>query len=98
MLNVRIPLEVKDALFKAAAEDHGRSASGMTVRILREWLTARGYLPIDEAAGPIRKRFRIGPTSDHTLEEVGKDFEKTRKRIREIEAKALRKLRKREDE
>jgi RNA polymerase primary sigma factor len=41
----------------------------------------------------LRMRFGIGELSDHTLEEVGQDFEVTRERIRQIEAKALRKLR-----
>ena len=46
--------------------------------------------PRDERV--LRMRFGIGIDSDHTLEEVGKIFSVTRERIRQIEAKALRKL------
>jgi RNA polymerase primary sigma factor len=41
----------------------------------------------------LRMRFGIGERSDHTLEEVGQNFDVTRERIRQIEAKALRRLR-----
>jgi RNA polymerase primary sigma factor len=40
----------------------------------------------------LRMRFGIGMNTDHTLEEVGQQFNVTRERIRKIEAKALRKL------
>jgi RNA polymerase primary sigma factor len=41
----------------------------------------------------LRMRFGIGSSADHTLEEIGKEFGVTRERIRQIEAKALEKLR-----
>ena len=41
----------------------------------------------------LRQRFGIGSGSEHTLEEVGKQYKVTRERIRQIEAKALNKLR-----
>ena len=41
----------------------------------------------------LRMRFGVEMSTDHTLEEVGKQFDVTRERIRQIEAKALRKLR-----
>ena len=41
----------------------------------------------------LKMRFGIDVASEHTLEEVGKDFSVTRERIRQIEVKALRKLR-----
>ena len=50
------------------------------------WLTPR-----EERV--LRMRFGIGMNTDHTLEEVGQQFSVTRERIRQIEAKALRKLR-----
>ena len=40
----------------------------------------------------LRMRFGIGTKTDHTLEQVGQQFSVTRERIRQIEAKALRKL------
>jgi RNA polymerase primary sigma factor len=40
----------------------------------------------------LRMRFGIGMNKDHTLEEIGQQFSVTRERIRQIEAKALRKL------
>ena len=48
-------------------------------------------LPREEQV--LKMRFGIGEKSNHTLEEVGNDFDVTRERIRQIEAKALRKLR-----
>lgn len=51
-----------------------------------------GGLTIREAK-VLRMRFGIDMNTDHTLEEVGKQFDVTRERIRQIEAKALRKLR-----
>jgi RNA polymerase primary sigma factor len=59
--------------------------TGATTDIL-ESLTPR-------EAKVLRMRFGIGMNTDHTLEEVGKQFDVTRERIRQIEAKALRKLR-----
>ncbi len=55
-------------------------------------LSALSSLPPREAQ-VLKMRFGIGERSKHTLEEVGNDFDVTRERIRQIEAKALRKLR-----
>ena len=44
MLNIRLPADIKAALSKAGDDDHGRSISGMVVRILEEWLTQHEYL------------------------------------------------------
>ncbi len=64
------------------------TASGLaeTTQQVLEGLTAR-------EAKVLRMRFGIDMNTDHTLEEVGKQFDVTRERIRQIEAKALRKLR-----
>jgi len=43
VLNVRLPAELKEALRRAASDDHGRSISGMVARILGEWLEGHGY-------------------------------------------------------
>jgi RNA polymerase primary sigma factor len=56
------------------------------IRLMLEGLTPR-------EAKVLRMRFGIDLNTDHTLEEVGKQFDVTRERIRQIEAKALRKLR-----
>ena len=54
----------------------------------RQIANALGVLtPREETV--IRKRFGIGDSTDHTLEEIGQDFDVTRERIRQIEAKAL---------
>lgn len=50
MLNVRIPADVKRAIKRAGDDDHGRSVSGMVVRILREWCIAHGYLAAPKSA------------------------------------------------
>jgi RNA polymerase primary sigma factor len=47
----------------------------------------------DKEAEIIKRRFGIGDDSSHTLEDVGQEFKVTRERIRQIEAKVLKKLR-----
>jgi hypothetical protein len=44
VLAVRIPAEIKEAVRRAGDADHGRSLSGMVVRILEEWVIEHGYL------------------------------------------------------
>jgi len=66
-----------------AADSDGMSE---TVREMLSTLTPR-------EAKVLRMRFGLSMNTDHTLEEVGKQFDVTRERIRQIEAKALRKLR-----
>lgn len=68
-------------------------ADAATAESLRNAInTVLDEMPPREAQ-VLRMRFGIGMTSDHTLEEVGRQFGVTRERIRQIEAKALRKLR-----
>ena len=63
----------------------GNNLREQTVRVLKS------LTPREEAV--LRMRFGVGEGSEHTLEEVGRSFNVTRERIRQIESKALRKLR-----
>jgi RNA polymerase primary sigma factor len=76
-------IEDKNAVIPLDAAIHGNLRE-TTTRVLSS-LTAR-----EERV--LRMRFGIGMNTDHTLEEVGQQFSVTRERIRQIEAKALRKL------
>ncbi|MGC9128109.1 MAG: RNA polymerase sigma factor RpoD [Acidithiobacillus sp.] len=67
------------------------AAVNAAIREVVEELLDTGLTPRE--AKVLRMRFGIGMNTDHTLEEVGKQFDVTRERIRQIEAKALRKLR-----
>ena len=79
-----------DFIEDSGVESPSDSATGEglreSTRIMLEGLTSR-------EAKVLRMRFGIDMNTDHTLEEVGKQFDVTRERIRQIEAKALRKLR-----
>jgi RNA polymerase primary sigma factor len=66
-----------DALLKRSLDEHARRALA-------------SLSPREEKI--LRKRFGVGQSSDHTLEEIGKELKVTRERIRQIESKALRKL------
>ncbi len=77
-------IEDKNAISPSEAAI-GRNLSSTTRKVLSS------LTPREEKV--LRMRFGIGEKSDHTLEEVGQDFDVTRERIRQIEAKALRKLR-----
>ena len=77
---------IKDESIESPSEVLSRTDEQEEVRKVLKTLTPR-----EEKV--IRMRFGIGERSDHTLEEVGQDFAVTRERIRQIEAKALRKLR-----
>ncbi len=77
---------IEDKATQSPADDMVTASLAETTRKVLATLTAR-----EERV--LRLRFGIGQNQDHTLEEVGQDFEVTRERIRQIEAKALRKLR-----
>jgi RNA polymerase primary sigma factor len=77
---------IEDANIQAPNDSAGFEGLRRTTRDALEGLTAR-------EAKVLRMRFGIDMNTDHTLEEVGKQFDVTRERIRQIEAKALRKLR-----
>jgi len=75
-----------ESVVSAADVAMARSLAEQTRQLLATTLTPR-------EAKVLRMRFGIDHKSEHTLEEVGDDFELTRERIRQIEAKALQKLR-----
>jgi hypothetical protein len=56
VLNVRVPDEVKNAVRRAGEDDHGRSLSGMVVRILREWCAEKGYLEPEQTSTAPKRR------------------------------------------
>jgi RNA polymerase primary sigma factor len=79
-----------DFIEDAAVASPVDSATGQSLREATHGILA-GLTPRE--AKVLRMRFGINMNTDHTLEEVGKQFDVTRERIRQIEAKALRKLR-----
>jgi RNA polymerase primary sigma factor len=72
-----------------AIDPHAAAEASALARFVTEALA--GLTPREQRI--LRMRFGIGGAGDHTLEEVGKEFGVTRERIRQIEAKALEKLR-----
>ena len=77
---------IEDTVISSPAESATTAGLREATRRILSTLTAR-------EAKVLRMRFGIDMNTDHTLEEVGKQFDVTRERIRQIEAKALRKLR-----
>lgn len=77
---------IEDTNIISPSDSADLEGMGETVREMLNTLTPR-------EAKVLRMRFGLGMNTDHTLEEVGKQFDVTRERIRQIEAKALRKLR-----
>ncbi len=77
---------IEDAMIESPDDSASSVGLGEATREILASLTPR-------EAKVLRMRFGIDMNTDHTLEEVGKQFDVTRERIRQIEAKALRKLR-----
>ncbi|NVJ61642.1 MAG: RNA polymerase sigma factor RpoD [Gammaproteobacteria bacterium] len=77
---------IEDATQESPVDSATATSLGEATKDVLAGLTAR-------EAKVLRMRFGIDMNTDHTLEEVGKQFDVTRERIRQIEAKALRKLR-----
>ena len=77
---------IEDQRVESPVESATNSGLGETTSEVLSSLTPR-------ESKVLRMRFGIDMNTDHTLEEVGKQFDVTRERIRQIEAKALRKLR-----
>jgi len=77
---------IEDQNIQSPSETANTTGLKNATRTILEGLTAR-------ESKVLRMRFGIDMNTDHTLEEVGKQFDVTRERIRQIEAKALRKLR-----
>ena len=77
---------IEDATMQSPIDRATGEGLKESTRMVLAGLTAR-------EAKVLRMRFGIDMNTDHTLEEVGKQFDVTRERIRQIEAKALRKLR-----
>lgn len=77
---------IEDATIESPVDSAAFEGLGEATREILASLTPR-------EAKVLRMRFGIDMNTDHTLEEVGKQFDVTRERIRQIEAKALRKLR-----
>ena len=78
-------------------EDRDSPEDSAANQILKEQLSEIIATLTDREQKIIRLRFGIGGGRPHTLEEVGAEFSVTRERIRQIEAKALSKLRKNKD-
>ena len=78
-------------------EDTIRPEDETTGQLLKEHVNAMLKHLGDREQKIIRMRFGLDTGRSHTLEEVGQEFRVTRERIRQIEAKALNKLRKHKD-